>query len=82
MSDNSKSVHYAFFVVKNFWSKPTSALRLSLGGRKQFFRENGRLAHTEIIEHNIQTNLTLLDEKWIEILRPLIPPDGFRTFLG
>lgn len=52
---------------------------------KTFFREVAAtfaaLPHRMAITHRLQTNLTLLDEEWIAILKPLIGRDGLGTSL-
>ena len=46
---------------------------------KRFFRELLSLGRPGVFRHNVQTNLTLLDNDWIDILEPLIGRDGIGT---
>ena len=46
---------------------------------KDFFRRMATLHEPGEIAHRIQTNLTLLDEEWIDVLQPLIGSDGIGT---
>ncbi len=46
---------------------------------KAFFRELASFARPGLMDHRLQTNLTLLDPEWIDILAPLIGPDGIGT---
>ena len=46
---------------------------------KSFFRELSSFARPGVFGHNVQTNLTLIDAEWIEILEPLIGRNGTGT---
>ncbi len=46
---------------------------------KPFFRSLASFAQSPVFEHHIQTNLTLLDPEWIDILSPLVGPGGVGT---
>jgi uncharacterized protein len=46
---------------------------------KGFFRALLPHARTDVLSHQLQTNLLALDEEWLEILEPLVGRDGVGT---
>ena len=46
---------------------------------KDFYRRMASLHAPGEVTHRMQTNLTLLDEEWVEVLEPLIGADGLGT---